>query len=222
MSLQRQSASSAVLAEPRKLFCRQRSRRMRLTGPQSSHNADDRTAKERGGGRRATNAASRPPSERKEPSVQDVMLAAIPGLRAFAISLSGNIDRADDLVQGALVRAIANIDLFTPGTNMPAWLVTILRNLFLEQFRKRRREVEDANGSYTASLKSAPEQHIRLEFKEFADALASLPVAQREALLLVGASGYSYDDAAAICGTAVGTIKSCVNRARKTLAELVG
>jgi RNA polymerase sigma-70 factor (ECF subfamily) len=142
-------------------------------------------------------------------------------VRCGAISLSGNVDRADDLVQGTLMRAMANIDSFTPGTNMPAWLVTILRNLFLEEFRKRRREVEDADGSYSASLKSAPEQHVRLEFKEFVDALASLPLTHREALLLVGASGFSYNDAAAICGTAVGTIKSRVNRARKMLAERV-
>ena len=104
---------------------------------------------------------------------------------------------------------------------MPAWLCTILRNVFREEFRKRRREVEDADGSYVASLKSAPEQHIRLEFKELVDALANLPLVHREALLLVGASGFSYDDAAAICETAVGTIKSRVNRARKRLAELV-
>jgi RNA polymerase sigma-70 factor (ECF subfamily) len=180
-------------------------------------------SQKRSRGRQGTKDASRPKIAQNglQPSVQDVMLAAIPGLRAFAISLSGNVDRADDLVQGALTRAIANIDSFTPGTNMPAWLVTILRNLFLEEFRKRRREVEDADGSYTASLKAAPEQHIRLEFKEIVDALASLPLTHREALLLVGASGFSYNDAAAICDTAVGTIKSRVNRARKMLAERV-
>jgi RNA polymerase sigma-70 factor (ECF subfamily) len=196
---------------------------MRLTEPRSNHDADEMPAKKRGRGRHVGSDASRPRIERTglQPSVQDVMLAAIPGLRAFAISLSGNVDRADDLVQGALVRAMANIESFTPGTNMSAWLVTILRNLFLEEFRKRRREVEDADGSYEASLKSAPEQHVRLEFKEFVDALASLPLTHREALLLVGASGFSYNDAAAICGTAVGTIKSRVNRARKMLAERV-
>jgi RNA polymerase sigma-70 factor (ECF subfamily) len=197
---------------------------MRIAKPKTTRNEGEIHTKERSRSPQQTNGASRPPIEQNklQPSVQDVMLAAIPGLRAFAISLSGNVDRADDLVQGALTRAIASIHSFTPGTNMSAWLVTILRNLFLEEFRKRRREVEDADGSYMASLKAAPEQHIRLEFKEFADALARLPLAQREALLLVGASGYSYDDAAAICGTAVGTIKSRVNRARKMLAELVG
>jgi RNA polymerase sigma-70 factor (ECF subfamily) len=156
-----------------------------------------------------------------QPSVRDVMLAAVPSLRAFAISLSGKVDRADDLVQETLLRAMANINSFKPGTNMSAWLFTILRNLFRSEFRKRRREVEDADGNYLDSLKSPPEQHSRLEFKEVFDALAKLPFVQREAVLLVGASGFSYDDAAVICGTAVGTIKSRVSRARRRLAELL-
>jgi RNA polymerase sigma-70 factor, ECF subfamily len=156
-----------------------------------------------------------------EPSVQDVMLAAIPNLRAFAMSLSGSADRADDLVQETVMRAMANIDSFTPGTNMAAWLFTILRNRFRSEYRKRRREVEDPDGSYLASLKLPPEQFGRLEFKELIEALAKLPHVQREALLLVAASGFSYDEAAAICGIAVGTIKSRVSRARQLLAELL-
>src|SRR5580693_7661323 len=155
-----------------------------------------------------------------QPSVQDVMLAAVPNLRAFAMSLSGNADRADDLVQETVMRAMANISSFTPGTNMAAWLFTILRNLFRSQYRKRRREVEDADGSYQASLKLPPEQFGRLEFKELIEALAKLPYVQREALLLVAASGFSYEEAAAICGIAVGTVKSRVSRARQQLAEL--
>lgn len=156
-----------------------------------------------------------------QPSVRNVMLAAIPNLRAFAMSLSGNVDRADDLVQETVMRAMANINTFTPGTNMAAWLFTILRNLFRSQYRKRRREVEDPDGSYLASLKALPEQFGRLEFKELVEALAKLPNVQREALLLVAASGFSYDEAAAICDVAVGTIKSRVSRARQLLAELL-
>src|SRR6476620_5555022 len=155
------------------------------------------------------------------PSLKDAMLAAVPSLRAFAISLSGNVDRADDLVQETLLRAIANIESFQPGTNMSAWLFTILHNLFRSEYRKRRREVEDAEGRYAETLKSHPEQTGRVEFEEFRAALAKLPADQREALILVGASGFSYDDAAAICGCAVGTIKSRVNRARTRLAELL-
>src|SRR5882757_10014518 len=155
------------------------------------------------------------------PSVSEAMLGAVPSLRAFAISLSGNVDRADDLVQETLLRAWANLNSFEPGTNMSAWLFTILRNLFRSEYRKRRREVEDADGSYADTLKSQPEQHGRVEFEEFRTALAKLPPDQREALLLVGASGFSYEEAAAICECAVGTIKSRVNRARTRLAELL-
>src|SRR3974377_2621484 len=104
---------------------------------------------------------------------------------------------------------------------MPAWLFTILRNLFRSEYRKRRREVEDADGRYAESLKSHPEQTGRVEFSEFRRALAKLPSAQREALILAGASGFSYEDAANICGCAVGTIKSRVNRARTRLAPLM-
>src|SRR6201991_3281433 len=107
-------------------------------------------------------------------SVRDAVLAAVPSLRAFAISLSGNVDRADDLVQETLLRALANIDSFQPGSNMPAWLFTILRNLFRSEYRKRRREVEDTDGSYAKTLKSQPAQNSHLEFEEFRAALEKL------------------------------------------------
>jgi RNA polymerase sigma-70 factor, ECF subfamily len=156
-----------------------------------------------------------------DPSVRDAVLVAVPSLRAFAISLCGNVDRADDLVQETLLRALANIDSFEPGSNMPAWLFTILRNLFRSEYRKRRREVEDADGTYAQSLKSQPEQGGHVEFQEFRGALNKLPPDQREALILVGASGFSYEEAAEICGCAVGTIKSRVNRARARLADML-
>src|SRR6187455_282628 len=156
-----------------------------------------------------------------EPAIRDALLAAVPSLRAFAISLSGQVDRADDLVQDTLLRALAHIDRFERGTNLNAWLFTILRNLFHSEYRKRRREVEDPDGSYAGRLRVHPEQGARLDFEDFRTALAKLPHDQREALLLVGASGFSYEEAAAICGCAVGTIKSRVNRARTRLAELL-
>src|SRR6201990_2258970 len=115
-----------------------------------------------------------------DPSVRDAVLTAVTSLRAFAISLCGNVDRADDLVQETLLRALANIDSFEPGSNMPAWLFTILRNLFRSEYRKRRREVEDTDGSYAESLKSQPEQNSRLEFQEFRTALSKLPPDQPE------------------------------------------
>ena len=155
------------------------------------------------------------------PSVRDVMLATVPNLRAFAISLSGNVDRADDLVQETLLRAVANIDLFEPGTNMSAWLFTILRNQFRSEYRKRLREVEDTDGHHVGSLKSPPQQHSHVELEEFSRALEKLMPDQREALILVGASGFSYEEAAVICDCAVGTIKSRVHRARTRLMQLL-
>ena len=167
------------------------------------------------------NQVTKAPKMSQHRNIREVMLAAVPSLRAFAISLCGNVDRADDLVQEALLRALANLNSFEPGTNMSAWLFTILRNLFRSEYRKRRREVEDVDGSYAARLKVQPEQGSRLDFEDFRSALAKLPADQREALLLVGASGFSYEEAANICGCAVGTIKSRVNRARSRLASLL-
>lgn len=156
-----------------------------------------------------------------EASMRENILATLPRLRAFAISLSGKVDRADDLVQETLVRALTNINLFEPGTNLQAWLFTILRNQFRSEYRKRRREVEDVDGRFAESLTTRAEQHSRLEFQEFLQALTKLPTDQREALILVGASGFSYEEAAQICGCAVGTVKSRVNRARVRLAEIL-
>jgi RNA polymerase sigma-70 factor (ECF subfamily) len=156
-----------------------------------------------------------------EPELRDALLAAVPSLRAFAISLTNDFNRADDLVQDTLVRALAHIDRFERGTNLNAWLFTILRNLFHSEYRKRRREVDDPEGTYAGRLKAHPEQQSHLDFEDFRGALAKLPPDQREALLLVGAEGMSYEDAAAICQVAVGTIKSRVNRARARLAQIL-
>jgi RNA polymerase sigma-70 factor, ECF subfamily len=156
------------------------------------------------------------------PETREAMMNALPHLRAFAISLTGNVDQADDLVQEAILRGLANIEKFTPGTSMRAWLFTILRNQFHTAYRKRRREVEDPDGVMAGRLSTAPEQSGHLDLEDLKTALAKLPLEQREALLLVAAEGLSYEETAAICGTAVGTIKSRINRARHRLAELVG
>ena len=155
------------------------------------------------------------------PQLRDELLKTLPHLRAFAISLSGSIDRADDLVQETLVRALANVDRFQPGTCLQAWLFTILRNLFHTEFRKRRREVEDPDGLMASRLSVMPNQNGRLEFQDLRVALAKLPADQREALLLVSAEGFSYEETAQITGAQLGTIKSRVNRARTRLAELM-
>lgn len=149
------------------------------------------------------------------------LLEAAPALRAFAISLAGDVVRADDLVQETLMRAWANAATFHPGANINAWLFTILRNLFASQYRKRRREVEDVEGEIAARLSTPAEQESRIEMNEMRLALAQLQPDQREAVLLVGASGFSYEEAAEICGCAVGTIKSRVNRGRARLAQLL-
>jgi RNA polymerase sigma-70 factor (ECF subfamily) len=147
------------------------------------------------------------------------LISAIPNLRAFAVSLSGNGDRADDLVQETLVKAWSNLASFTEGTNLTAWLFTILRNIYYSEYRKRRRESADPDGLMAAKLVSPPSQNAHMDFLDFRQALQKLPLDQREALILVGASGLSYEEAAAICGCAPGTMKSRVNRARNRLAE---
>ena len=154
--------------------------------------------------------------------VRGAMLAAVPSLRAFAISLCGDVDRANDLVQETLMRAWSHLDSFEPGTNMSAWLFTILRNHFRTEYRKRRREVEDADGGYAERLTTPEEQTAHIQFGELRQALLKLSPDQREALILVGASGFSYEEAAKICDCAIGTIKSRVNRARLRLAEILG
>jgi RNA polymerase sigma-70 factor (ECF subfamily) len=154
--------------------------------------------------------------------LRDCILGSIPSLRAFAISLTGNLDQADDLVQEALVRGLSHIDSFRPGTNLQAWLFTILRNQFLTRFRKRKREVEDPDGEMAARLSAPPEQIGYLDLDDLKTALTKLPFEQREALLLVAAQGFSYEEAAEICGARIGTIKSRINRARHRLAELLG
>ena len=149
------------------------------------------------------------------------LLGAIPSLRAFAMSLAQNSDKADDLVQETLVKAWDKQSSFQPGTNLKAWLFTILRNEFYSQMRKRGREVQDSDGIMTGRLAVHPSQHGMLDLKDFKGALETLPEDQREAIILIGASGFSYEEAAEICGCAVGTIKSRVNRARTKLQELL-
>ena len=149
------------------------------------------------------------------------LLAAIPSLRAFAVSLAQNSDRADDLVQETLVKAWDKQASFQPGTNLKAWLFTILRNEFYSQMRKRGREVQDSEGAMTARLAVHPSQEGKLDLDDFRNALQQLPEDQREAIILIGASGFSYEEAAEICDCAVGTIKSRVSRARARLQEIL-
>jgi RNA polymerase sigma-70 factor (ECF subfamily) len=152
---------------------------------------------------------------------RQLLVAAIPGLRAFSLSLTSRGATADDLVQETLMKAWKHQDSFKPGTNLRAWLFTILRNEFYSQLRKRKREVEDVDDLYSSRVSVLAEQHGHLEMAELRSALNKLPEDQREAIVLVGASGFSYEEAAEICNVAVGTIKSRVNRARTKLASML-
>ncbi len=153
---------------------------------------------------------------------RDGLMRALPALRTFALSLSGDPSRADDLVQETLLRAWTHQHRFEPGTRLIAWLFTILRNLFYSEIRKRRREVEDADGVMAGRLTAPPDQEDRAVLQQLYDNLERLPASQREALLLVGAKGCTYEEAAALLGCQVGTVKSRVSRARTLLSELHG
>lgn len=142
-------------------------------------------------------------------------------LRAFAMSLTRNSAAADDLVQDTIVKAWSNIDKFQRGTNLRAWLFTILRNTFYSDRRKRKREVPDPEGIHAGLLSEKPAHDGRLAMNDFLRAFDKLSPEHREVLVLVGASGFAYEEAAAMMGVAVGTVKSRANRARARLAELL-
>ncbi|MEM6938587.1 MAG: RNA polymerase sigma factor [Pseudomonadota bacterium] len=153
---------------------------------------------------------------------RDELVEHLPAMRAFAISLTRNAAVADDMVQDTLVKAWTNIDKFDNGSNMRAWLFTILRNTYYSSRRKSKREVADIDGVLSDNLAEKPAHDGHIQMNEFRAALAQLSDEQREALLLVGASGFSYEEAAEMCGVALGTIKSRTNRARAQLAVILG
>ncbi|MDX2289181.1 MAG: sigma-70 family RNA polymerase sigma factor [Hyphomicrobiaceae bacterium] len=154
--------------------------------------------------------------------LQHDLARLIPNLRAFARSLCGSADQADDLVQETLVKAWNSRASFQPGSNLKAWLFTILRNAFLSERRKRKWEVQDVDGIGAGMLCVRAAQHGHMDMIDFEKAFATLPADQKEALLLIGAEGFSYDEAALMCGCALGTMKSRVNRARTRLARELG
>ena len=163
--------------------------------------------------------AARAPSAHADP--RNELVDHLPALRAFALSLTREGASADDLVQDTIVKAWTNMDKFQPGTNLRAWLFTILRNTFYSARRKTRREVNDSDGIHAARQATRPEHDGRLAMNDFKAAFQQLPDEQREALILVGGSGFSYEEAAAMTGVAVGTVKSRANRGRRRLAELL-
>lgn len=145
----------------------------------------------------------------------------IPHLRAFARGLCGRPDMADDLVQEALMKAWAAQERFQPGTSMRAWTFVILRNAYLTDMRRNRFRGEYDEGVAERILTQPAGQEEPLHLSDMHRALLTLPPERREALLLVGAGGFSYEEAAEICGCAVGTIKSRVGRARSALNDML-
>ena len=152
---------------------------------------------------------------------RDELLMHLGALRAFAISLTRNLASADDLVQDTIVKAWTQIDKFTVGTNLRAWLFTILRNTHYSNLRRYRREVADPDGKHAEMLYVKPDHDGRLAFTDFQRAFDKLSTEHREVLILVGASGFSVQEAAGMMGVATGTVKSRASRARKRLADLM-
>jgi len=161
------------------------------------------------------------PRDRATPDPREEIITHLPALRAFALSLCRDGSQADDLVQDSLVKAWSKFHLFAEGTNLRAWLFTILRNTYFSGRRKRAREVEDIDGVMAGKLANKPDHDGHLALGELKAALAQLPDEQREALILVGAMGFSVEEAAETCGCATGTIKSRANRGRRALAAIL-
>jgi RNA polymerase sigma-70 factor (ECF subfamily) len=149
------------------------------------------------------------------------LAAVIPHLRAFGRSLSGSRDLADDLVQETLLKAWNARQRFQAGTNIRAWTFIILRNVFLSQMRRNRfrGEWDDLTAERVLAAPASQDKHV--ELADLHRAMQKLPPAQREALILIGAGGFAYEEAAEICGVAVGTIKSRVARGRNALEQII-
>lgn len=156
-----------------------------------------------------------------DPEFKTQLAQVIPHLRAFGRSLSGSRDLADDLVQETLMKAWAARQRFQAGTNMRAWTFIILRNLYLSQMRRARfkGEWDDLVADRILAAPASQDRHV--ELGDMQRALLHLPQPQREALILVGAGGFAYEEAAEICGVAVGTIKSRVARGRVALEAVM-
>ena len=149
------------------------------------------------------------------------MLALLPDLRAFARFLVRDRNAADDLVQDTVLRALGALAQFQPGTNLKAWLFTILRNLFFEQSRRRRREAAALGAHPPQDSAVRPDQADPSDLRDLQRTLWALPTLLREALVLVGAQELTYEEAASVCNVPVGTVKARVSRARTQLAALM-
>lgn len=156
-----------------------------------------------------------------EPDLRRQIAVLLPDMRAFARFLARDRVLADDLVQDTVVRALAALDQFQAGTNLKAWLFTILRNGFYEQGRRRKREVAALQARFEPSETADPEQHAKTDVSDLQHLLFKLPPLLREALILVGAQELSHEEAARICNVPVGTMKARLSRGRTALAALM-
>ena len=148
-----------------------------------------------------------------DPAIRETMIAAIPRLRRFAVSLAG-VQHADDLVQETLLLAWDKIRLFDARADMLPWLITILRNRFYDQRRKRRKEIEDVDGGYAQALTTGPAQIAHVEHADLRTALLKLPKEMREALIAVGYSGLSYQEARRLAiALSAPSAAACIERA---------
>ncbi|WP_336485205.1 sigma-70 family RNA polymerase sigma factor [Methylobacterium nigriterrae] len=157
-----------------------------------------------------------------ERAFRDGLLQAVPSLQSFAVSLTRNPTAADDLVQDTLLRAWRSRARFEPGTNLGAWLFTIMRNALYSEHRRFSREVADSEGDHARRLATVPAQGGHLDLQDVQAALARLPAPMREALILVTIEDMTYEEAAAVMNCCIGTVKSRVWRARDQLALLLG
>jgi RNA polymerase sigma-70 factor (ECF subfamily) len=149
------------------------------------------------------------------------LVTHLPHLRAVARALTAHRDRADDLVNDTILKALSAEAQFQPGTNLKAWLMTILRNHYINGLRRSRIEVETVDEIPESALPTSPNQEHVVEINEVAAALQKMSIEHREILVLVSAAGLSYEEAADVCGCAVGTIKSRLNRARSELKRVL-
>ncbi len=167
------------------------------------------------------NSMAAPKVKEASPEFQTALLDCMPHLRAFARSMTRNRERADDLVHDATVRALGAAHQFALGSNFKAWMFTILRNCHYSEIRKREWRNVPYDDAPAEGQATPATQHAALEFCDFRRAFSQLCDSHREVLTLVGASGLSYDEAAKVCGCAVGTVKSRVSRAREELTRLL-
>lgn len=149
------------------------------------------------------------------------LVAILPRLRTYAMSLTRDSDRANDLVQQTVLKSLAGLKSFLPGSNLPAWLFRIEHNEFISSLRRQHRTVE-LDATVANSLSYPPRQESGIDMREFKKAFRTLPICQRKALLLTALEGHSHKSIAALSGVSVGTVKSRVSRARTKLRQILG